>query len=64
VPFLIRTILKVKVPEPQYCTELACKEMTVEFTNEAMHVDGEMPFKKNVQELHFKVLENPLIILC
>lgn len=63
LPFLIRTVFKGKALESKYCTELTCKEMTLQFNNEAMHLDGEIPTNDGVKELHFKVLEKVLQVI-
>lgn len=64
MPFLIRTVFKGKALESKYCTELTCKEMTLNFNNEPMHLDGEIPNNNGVKELHFKVKEKVLNVLC
>ena len=63
VPFLIRTVFKGKALESKYCTELTCKEMTLEFNNEAMHLDGEIPNNEGVKKLRFSVLEKMLNVI-
>jgi len=63
VPFLINTVFKGKALESKYCTELTCKEITLEFNNEAMHLDGEIPNNEGVKKLHFSVLEKMLHVI-
>ena len=63
MPFLINTVFKGKALESKHCTELTCKEMTLEFNNEAMHLDGEVPNYEGVKKLHFSVLNKILNVI-
>ena len=64
VPYLLRQVFKGKALDSKYCTEVAGKEVTLHYTNQALHLDGEIPLDKNEKELHFKVLQGVLKVVC
>ena len=64
VPFLLRQVFKGKALDSKYCTEVAGKEVTLHYTNQALHLDGEVPPDKNEKELHFRVLQGALGVIC
>lgn len=63
VPYLLRKVFKGKALDTHYCTEVAGKEITLHYTNQALHLDGEIPQEKNGEKLHFKVLQGALKVV-
>ena len=63
-PIIIWRMFKGRDISPTYCTELVCNELLIECSTQATHIDGEVFINDESNQIHLKVMEKSLRVIC